>query len=68
MQGHAVPCAVLAALGENLDAVVAFAEVDVDLAILSVHFLLTADPALDHGQAMLDAPPLEPWLAANLDS
>ncbi len=45
-----------------------FTEVNVDLAVFPIQLLLTAYPALGHGQAMLDAPTLEPSLAADLDS
>ena len=67
MQSSSILSAVFATLGEDLDASIPFAEIDMNLAIFSVDLVFTAvgSPAA-HIKAVLDASSLQPCLSANL--
>ena len=67
MQGHSISCTVFSALGEDLNAVPAFAEINMNLAVLAVYLAFTAHPPVAHVQAVLDAPALVPWLPPNFE-
>lgn len=60
--------AVLPTLGKDLDAIVPFAKVDMDLAVFAINFLLDAHSAMAHIQAVLNAASFEPCLPAHFDS
>jgi hypothetical protein len=68
VKASAILSAVFAALGEDLDVGVWLLHVDVDLAVLAVHFLLAADAAGAHVEAVLDASTLEPYLPTDFGS
>src|SRR3569833_729098 len=59
---YSIHGAVLAALGEDLDAVCSLGEIDVDLGILAVQFLLAAHKAGAHFEEVLEAPGFEKGL------
>ena len=68
MQSTPVFGAILSAFGEDLNTVVALGQVDMDLAILAIVFLLAAHPIVAHLDALLDASAFDPWLTANFDT
>lgn len=68
MKRLSILSAILAALRENLDGLVAFTEVDMNLAILPIHFLFNAHSPMTHVKRMLDASSLHPGLPPHFDS
>lgn len=68
METNAIHSAVFPTFGKDLDTIATLAEVNVNLAILTIELFLTAHLAMTHVEAVLDTSAFEPRLPSNLDS
>lgn len=60
--------AVFATFGEDLDAILSLAQIDVNLTKLPINLVLHAHSSMTHVKAILDTAPFYPGLSSNFDT
>lgn len=61
-------CAVFATFGEDLDAILPLAQIDVNLTEFPINLVLHAHSSMAHVKTVLDAAPFHPGLSSNFDT